>query len=159
MELTATPYDFETTPIPNGGRRMLGTIIRKEIRGNLRGIKFPVIFLLLATLIATSLFVMYRDYRLRLENYEVLRPQPTQAVAIVPPNPLGIFVKRLDESMGVVCDVNACFDFHDRSSFLFLDMPLGKRCVFALPSMGTLALFNLIFFIVVYIRFVRCDSR
>ncbi len=79
---------------------MFGTIIKKEIRENLYSYKFLVVFILLTVLFGTSLFVMYKDYRLRQENYEILRPKSNQPIAITPPNPLSIFVKGLDESMG-----------------------------------------------------------
>ena len=79
---------------------MLGTIITKEIRENIGSYKFLVIFLLLTALFGTSFFVMYKDFRLRQENYEILRPQTNQPIAIIPPNPMSIFVKGLDESMG-----------------------------------------------------------
>jgi ABC-type transport system involved in multi-copper enzyme maturation permease subunit len=79
---------------------MLWTLIRKEIQENLYSFKFLIVFLLLTVLMLTSVFVMYKDYRVRMENYEVLRPKPTQPFAIVPPTPLSVFVKGLDENMG-----------------------------------------------------------
>ncbi len=79
---------------------MLWTLIRKEIQENLYSFKFLIVFLLLTVLMLTSVFVMYQDYRVRMENYEVLRPKPTQPFVIVPPTPLSIFVKGLDENMG-----------------------------------------------------------
>ncbi|HUU28121.1 MAG TPA: ABC transporter permease subunit [archaeon] len=79
---------------------MLRTIIKKEILENLYSYKFTVITLLTAVLVLTSIFVMYRDYELRLENYEILRPTAKQPVAIIPPTPLSIFAKGLDENMG-----------------------------------------------------------
>ncbi|MFH1071789.1 MAG: ABC transporter permease subunit [Candidatus Glassbacteria bacterium] len=79
---------------------MLGTIIRKEIQENLFSYRFLVITLLTVVLVFTSLFVMYRDYQLRLENYELLRPTSSQPVAIIPPSPLSIFINGLDANLG-----------------------------------------------------------
>ena len=79
---------------------MIGTVIKKEILENIHSFKFVVITLLSVILVLTSIFVMYRDYQLRLENYEVLRPTSSQPVAIIPPTPLSIFAKGLDENMG-----------------------------------------------------------
>lgn len=79
---------------------MFVDILKKEILENLHSYKFAVITLLSVVLVFTSLFVMYRDYALRLENYEILQPTSKQPVAIVQPTPLSIFVKGLDENMG-----------------------------------------------------------
>jgi ABC-type transport system involved in multi-copper enzyme maturation permease subunit len=79
---------------------MFLNVMKKEILENLHSYKFAVITLLSVVLVFTSLFVMYRDYLLRLENYEILRPTSKQPVAIVQPTPLSIFVKGLDENMG-----------------------------------------------------------
>ncbi len=79
---------------------MIGTVIKKEILENIHSFKFVVITLLSVILVLTSIFVMYRDYQLRVENYEVLRPDSSQPVAIIPPTPLSIFAKGLDENMG-----------------------------------------------------------
>ncbi len=79
---------------------MIGTVVKKEILENIHSFKFVVITLLSVILVLTSIFVMYRDYQLRLENYEVLRPDSSQPVAIIQPTPLSIFAKGLDENMG-----------------------------------------------------------
>jgi ABC-type transport system involved in multi-copper enzyme maturation permease subunit len=79
---------------------MILTIARKEILHNLQSLKFLFVTILMLVTISASLFVMYRDYRLRVENYEILRPGPKEPVAIVPPTPLSIFVRGLDENIG-----------------------------------------------------------
>lgn len=79
---------------------MIGTVVKKEILENIHSFKFVVITLLSVILVLTSIFVMYRDYQLRVENYEVLRPDSSQPVAIIQPTPLSIFAKGLDENMG-----------------------------------------------------------
>jgi ABC-type transport system involved in multi-copper enzyme maturation permease subunit len=78
---------------------MLKSIIRKEILSNLLSYKFSIIIILSTMLILVSIFVMYRDYCLALENYEILRPKSNEAVAIIPPTPLSIFAKGLDENL------------------------------------------------------------
>jgi len=42
---------------------------------------------------------MYRDYCLTLENHEILRAESGDRVEIIPPTPLGIFAKGLDENL------------------------------------------------------------
>jgi ABC-type transport system involved in multi-copper enzyme maturation permease subunit len=42
---------------------------------------------------------MYRDYCLALENYEILQPKSNEPIAIIPPTPLSIFAKGLDENL------------------------------------------------------------
>lgn len=78
---------------------MIGTIARKEIVGNLLSYKFLVVLLLLVLLVATSLFIMHRDYAGRMADYQVIRPEPGAPIAVVPPNPLSIFAKGLDDAM------------------------------------------------------------
>ena len=78
---------------------MIGTIARKEILANLLGYKFYVVVLLAAVLVGTSLFIMTRDYRDRLDDYGLVRPKPGEPIAVNPPNPLAVFAKGLDESM------------------------------------------------------------
>lgn len=79
---------------------MIPTIALKEIRQNLYSLKFFFIAMLTLVTISASLFIMYRDYRFRVENYELLRPGPKESVAIVPPTPLSIFSRGLDETIG-----------------------------------------------------------
>ncbi len=76
---------------------MLKSIIRKEILLNLLSYKFSIIITLSTILILVSIFVMYRDYGLALENYEILASEG--GVAVIPPTPLSIFAKGLDENL------------------------------------------------------------
>jgi len=78
---------------------MTGTIARKEILANLLSYKFYVVILLAAVLVATSFFIMTRDYKERLADYSLIRPKPGEPIAVNPPNPLSIFSKGLDEAM------------------------------------------------------------
>ncbi len=78
---------------------MLKSIIRKEILSNLLSYKFSIIIILSTILIIVSIFVMYRDYCLALENYEILRMKSEGPVVVIPPTPLGIFARGLDENL------------------------------------------------------------
>ncbi len=78
---------------------MLNSIIRKEILSNLLSYKFSIIIILSTILILVSIFVMYRDYCLDLENYEILRMKSEGPVVVIPPTPLGVFAKGLDENL------------------------------------------------------------
>jgi ABC-type transport system involved in multi-copper enzyme maturation permease subunit len=80
---------------------MLKSIIRKEILSNLLSYKFSIIIILSTILILVSIFVMYRDYCLALENYQSIQsksdyPRP---IAIIRPTPLAIFAKGLEENI------------------------------------------------------------
>ena len=78
---------------------MLGTIARKEIVSNLLSYKFFIVLLLMVLLVATSLFIMHRDFSERMADYQVIRPEPGKPIAVVPPNPLSIFAKGLEDAM------------------------------------------------------------
>ena len=78
---------------------MIGTVARKEIGANLLSYKFFVVLLLMVLLVATSLFIMHRDFSGRMADYQLIRPEPGAPIAVVPPNPLSIFAKGLDDAM------------------------------------------------------------
>lgn len=78
---------------------MTGTIIRKEILANLVSYKFYVVILLSTVLIATSFFVMARDFKGRMADYQLIRPEPGAPIAVLPPRPLSIFAKGLEDSL------------------------------------------------------------
>lgn len=86
---------------------MTGTIVKKEILGNLVSYKFYVVILLSAVLVATSFFVMSRDFKGRLADYQLIKPEPGAPIAVVPPNPLSIFAKGLEESLTRSFEVGA----------------------------------------------------
>jgi ABC-type transport system involved in multi-copper enzyme maturation permease subunit len=76
-------------------------IITKEIRENLATSRFSVLTGLMFILMAISVFVSYGDFHQRMENYNILRPAPTeQNKIILPPEPLSIFAKGLDANAG-----------------------------------------------------------
>ncbi len=78
---------------------MFKLIIRKEILNNLSSYKFSIIIILSTILILVSIFVMYRDYCLALDNYEILQQESKETIAVIPPTPLGIFAKGLDDNL------------------------------------------------------------
>lgn len=78
---------------------MLTSIIRKEILNNLLSYKFSIIITLSVILILVSIFVMYGDYCLAMDNHDILRTESGDSVEIIPPTPLGIFAKGLDENL------------------------------------------------------------
>ncbi len=78
---------------------MWKTIARKEIAANLVSYKFFIVILLACVLIFTSLFVMSRDYKARKADYELVKPEPGAAIAVLPPNPLSIFAQGLDDAI------------------------------------------------------------
>lgn len=86
---------------------MTWTIARKEILSNLLSYKFFIVLLLMVLLVATSLFIMHRDFRLRTADYQLVRPKPGEPIALVAPNPLAIFAKGLDDAMTRSFEVTA----------------------------------------------------
>jgi len=83
-------------------------ILKKEILENIRSYRFTILTALLGTLMFISILVSYGDYQLRLENYNVLKPQqPAPEKIIIPPTPLSIFVKGLDTNLGRLLELSA----------------------------------------------------
>ena len=78
---------------------MLKSIIRKEILNNFLSYKFSIITILSTILILISIFVMYRDYCLALDNYEILRAKSEGSLAVIRPAPLAIFANGLEENL------------------------------------------------------------
>ena len=78
---------------------MLKSIIRKELLVNFLSYKFSIIVILSTILILVSIFVMYRDYCLAMENYEILRSKSENPPVVIPPTPLSIFAKGLEENL------------------------------------------------------------
>jgi len=85
---------------------MTWTIARKEIVSNLLSYKFFIVILLTAILIFTSFFIMHRDYKQRLTDYSLIKPKPIEPIAVIPPNPLSIFSKGLEELMTRSFEIN-----------------------------------------------------
>ncbi|MDR1056111.1 MAG: ABC transporter permease [Prevotellaceae bacterium] len=81
-------------------------ILKKEILDNIYNFRYGIILALSVLLIGTSIFTMYRDYCARVENYTVLIPEEGEATAIIPPTPLSVFVKGLDENLARSYQIN-----------------------------------------------------
>ena len=87
----------------------LELIVEKEMRHSFFSYKFSIITVLTTVLILASIFIMYRDYCLALENYEISpstyfipltsEGKTEAALAVIPPTPLSIFAKGLDENL------------------------------------------------------------
>jgi ABC-type transport system involved in multi-copper enzyme maturation permease subunit len=123
---------------------MTWTIVRKEIVSNLVSYKFFIVLLLIIVLLFTSFFIMHRDFKQRLADYQVIRPKPGEPIALVPPNPLSIFAKGMDEGltrsfeigvMGITVRAgqksgNIIFSFFPTPDFLYV-----VRVVFSLVAL------------------------
>ncbi len=86
---------------------MVWIIIRREIIENLTTYRFLLLTVLLALLIVVSIIVTYGDFQVRLENYNVLRPEKSSANVIIPPNPLSIFARGLDANLGRLYEISS----------------------------------------------------
>jgi ABC-type transport system involved in multi-copper enzyme maturation permease subunit len=76
---------------------MIKLLIKKEILENIFSFKFLTMFLLVFLSVNMSIFIMTRDYRVRLQNYDLLKPTHKEAFAITNPTPLSIFAHGLDD--------------------------------------------------------------
>jgi len=113
---------------------MIRTIVRKEILANLLSYKFFIVILLSSILIFTSLFVMGRDFKGRTADYQLIKPQPGEPIAVLPPNPLSVFAKGLEDSITRSYELNfngietrtgrsganAVFDFFPSPDFVYI---------------------------------------
>lgn len=66
---------------------------------NFLSYKFSIIIILSVILILVSIFIMYCDYCLALDNYEILRSKSENPPVVIPPTPLSIFAKGLEENL------------------------------------------------------------
>jgi ABC-type transport system involved in multi-copper enzyme maturation permease subunit len=113
---------------------MFKTIVRKEIAADLLSYKFFIVIGLASLLIFTGLFVMARDYKARMADYDLIKPKPGDPIAVLAPNPLSVLVKGLDEAMTRSFEVesvgievragqqsgNAVFAFFPAPDFLYI---------------------------------------
>jgi ABC-type transport system involved in multi-copper enzyme maturation permease subunit len=79
---------------------MIWKIARREVLESIVTGRAALLFLIAAALLGTGLYVMDRDYDIRRENYDLIRPEQDQAVAVAAPNPLSVFARGLDDAMG-----------------------------------------------------------
>lgn len=99
-------------PVPDGasggaaaGSRAILLIARREILDHLLSLRFHICLVMMLALTALSVYVMYRDYQVRMENHSVLASRATpregdvDVMAVIPPRPLSVFARGLDELM------------------------------------------------------------
>jgi ABC-type transport system involved in multi-copper enzyme maturation permease subunit len=79
---------------------MIWNIARKEIVSNLLSYKFFIVIILTVVLVFTSFFIMHKDFKERLSDYQLIRPGTDEPIAVLPPNSLSIFAKGLDDAIG-----------------------------------------------------------
>ncbi|HSG82469.1 MAG TPA: ABC transporter permease subunit, partial [Gemmatimonadota bacterium] len=79
---------------------MIWTIARREVLESIATGRSVLLFVISALLLGTGLYVMDRDFDVRRENFDLIRPQADQSVAVAPPNPLSVFARGLDDAMG-----------------------------------------------------------
>ena len=75
-------------------------VAAKELRQAFQSRQVAVVGAVTALLLGLGLFLMIRDYQGRLENYDLIRPDAGQPVAVVRPNPLSVLARGLDDAMG-----------------------------------------------------------
>lgn len=85
---------------------MMWTIARREILEALVTGRAVALFLIAAALLGTGLYVMDRDFDARRANYDVIRPEADEPIAVAPPSPLSVFARGLDDAMGRSFEVN-----------------------------------------------------
>ena len=84
------------------------SVLKKEILENITSYRFFVLTGLLFVLMVVSIIVSYGDYRLRTENYNLLRPHASETDKIIlQPEPLSIFAKGLDANLGRLYKISA----------------------------------------------------
>jgi ABC-type transport system involved in multi-copper enzyme maturation permease subunit len=81
-------------------------IAKKEILENLTTYRFLILTGLLCILIVVSIIVSYGDYRLRLENYNILHSKENAANVIIPLTPISIFSRGLDANLGRLYEIS-----------------------------------------------------
>lgn len=109
--MSTQPFDTAPPTVTPARRQrsVVWTVVEKEILENLYSFKFYLIVGLILTLMLASVIIMYRDYDLRLAAYETQRAEQgaaAAATATVPPNPLAILVKGLDDTLSAAYDVS-----------------------------------------------------
>jgi ABC-type transport system involved in multi-copper enzyme maturation permease subunit len=72
----------------------------KELKEAFQSGRVALAGVVMAALLVLSMFLMYRDYQERLENFDLIRPEPTESIAVVRPNPLSVLARGLDDAMG-----------------------------------------------------------
>lgn len=79
---------------------MIWTIARREIADAVGTGRVPLLFVLVVVLLGTGMLVMRNDYHARMDAYALVRPDGMEPVVVVPPSPLSVFARELDDAMG-----------------------------------------------------------
>jgi ABC-type transport system involved in multi-copper enzyme maturation permease subunit len=79
---------------------MIWTIARREIADAVGTGRLPLLFVLTAVVLGTGLLAMRNDYMVRADAYALVRPDGTAPVLVLPPSPLSVFGRELDDVMG-----------------------------------------------------------
>lgn len=79
---------------------MIWTIARREIADAVGTGRVPLLFVLVVVVLGTGLLAMRNDYQARTDAYALVRPDGTEPVVVVPPSPLSVFARQLDDAMG-----------------------------------------------------------
>ncbi len=80
--------------------RAIRLMAAKELREAFQSGRVALAGIVMAALLVMSVFLMYRDFQERLENFDLIRPESTESVAVLRPNPLSILARGLDDAMG-----------------------------------------------------------
>ncbi len=80
--------------------RAIRLMAAKELREAFQSGRVALAGIVMAVLLVMSMFLMYRDFQERLENFDLIRPEATESVAVLRPNPLSILARGLDDAMG-----------------------------------------------------------
>ena len=83
-----------------GRQRPVRTLVGKELQEAFQSRQVAVVAAVTALLLGLGLFLMIRDYRVRLDNYDLIRPEAGEPVAVIRPNPLSVLARGLDDAMG-----------------------------------------------------------
>jgi ABC-type transport system involved in multi-copper enzyme maturation permease subunit len=78
---------------------MIWTIARREIADAVGTGRLPLLFVLTAVVLGTGLLAMRNDYMVRADAYALVRPDGTEPVLVLPPSPLSVFGRELDDAM------------------------------------------------------------
>jgi ABC-type transport system involved in multi-copper enzyme maturation permease subunit len=86
---------------------MIWKIARREVLEAMLTGRSALLGAIAVALLGTGLFVMNRDYQTRRANFDLIRPESDQPIAVAAPNPLSVFARGLDDAMGRSFEVNA----------------------------------------------------
>jgi len=100
-----TAQHGRTAPAPGTARDGSGsgsvrTLAGKELQEAFQSRQVAVVAAVTALLLGLGLFLMIRDYQVRRENFDLIRPAAGEPVAVIRPTPLSVLARGLDDAMG-----------------------------------------------------------